>query len=400
MHFLFQKLASSILFSLLTALLFHTTQAATTSLPNNHTFPAMIVFGDSIVDSGNNNLLNTIAKCNFPPYGEDFIGGKPTGRFSNGKIPSDILAEQLGIKELMPAYLDPTLQIQDLLTGVSFASGVLHFISYSILFYFCEDQSVLSLSDQLKMFKEYIGRLKVAVGEDRTMSILSKSIFLVCTGSNDIMNTYYTTPFRRNYNISGYTDLMVRSASSFFKEIYDLGARRICVLSLPPIGCVPSKRTVGGGTQRECVERDNKAAELFNSKLSSELNSLNNKLPHTKLVYVDIYTPLLAIIQNPEPHMTINFGSPGATKLSNFEKLTCLLFTGCSSGFEVVNKGCCGTGNIEAVILCRVLNPFSCTDVSKYLFWDSFHPTQRAYNILTLSLMKYTNSFFCGDSPC
>lgn len=32
-------------------------------------------------------------------------------------------AAELGIKELVPAYLDPSLQIKDLSTGVSFASG-------------------------------------------------------------------------------------------------------------------------------------------------------------------------------------------------------------------------------------------------------------------------------------
>lgn len=31
--------------------------------------------------------------------------------------------EELGIKELLPAYLDPTLQAEDLITGVNFASG-------------------------------------------------------------------------------------------------------------------------------------------------------------------------------------------------------------------------------------------------------------------------------------
>lgn len=36
----------------------------------------------------------------------------------------NIVAEELGIKELVPPYLDPDLQISDLLTGVSFASGV------------------------------------------------------------------------------------------------------------------------------------------------------------------------------------------------------------------------------------------------------------------------------------
>lgn len=62
------------------------------SLPNNETVPAVIVFGDSIVDTGNNDYIITLVKCNFPPYGKDFDGGNhPTGRFSNGLVPSDII---------------------------------------------------------------------------------------------------------------------------------------------------------------------------------------------------------------------------------------------------------------------------------------------------------------------
>jgi hypothetical protein len=62
------------------------------NLPNNETVPALFVFGDSVVDSGNNNYINTIIKCDFPPYGEDFCGGnQPTGRFTNGLVPSDII---------------------------------------------------------------------------------------------------------------------------------------------------------------------------------------------------------------------------------------------------------------------------------------------------------------------
>ena len=35
----------------------------------------------------------------------------------------NLTAEEFGVKELVPAYLDPHLTTQDLLTGVSFASG-------------------------------------------------------------------------------------------------------------------------------------------------------------------------------------------------------------------------------------------------------------------------------------
>lgn len=57
-------------------------------------FSAMFVFGDSLVDSGNNNYLNSLARANFVPYGIDFSEG-PTGRFSNGKTVTDILGNVL-----------------------------------------------------------------------------------------------------------------------------------------------------------------------------------------------------------------------------------------------------------------------------------------------------------------
>lgn len=56
-------------------------------------FSALLVFGDSIVDPGNNNDVNTPSKANYRPYGKDFNGGVPTGRFSDGMIPSDFIGQ-------------------------------------------------------------------------------------------------------------------------------------------------------------------------------------------------------------------------------------------------------------------------------------------------------------------
>ncbi|KAL2895406.1 GDSL esterase/lipase EXL3, partial [Bienertia sinuspersici] len=114
-------------------------------------------------------------------------------------------------------------------------------------------------------------------------------------------------------------------------ELYNLGARRIGVFSTPPIGCVPSQRTVGGGILRECAENYNQACQLFNSKLS----------------------------------------------------------------FEQSAKGCCGTGVIEVTsLLCNKLDAI-CPDNSKYLFWDSYHPTEKGYKtIIDLLTDKYVQSFF------
>lgn len=50
------------------------------------------VFGDSLVDNGNNNFLATLARADSPPYGIDYPTGRPTGRFSNGLNLPDLIS--------------------------------------------------------------------------------------------------------------------------------------------------------------------------------------------------------------------------------------------------------------------------------------------------------------------
>jgi len=83
------------------------------------------------------------------------------------------------------------------------------------------------------------------------------------------------------------------------QELYGLGARRIGVIGMPNIGCVPSQRTIGGGIERGCSDFENQAARLFNSKLVSQMKAFENKFPEAKLVYLDIYTSLTQLVQNP-----------------------------------------------------------------------------------------------------
>jgi len=75
-------------------LLCKTSTNALVKQPPNETTPAIIVFGDSIVDAGNNDdIMTTLARCNYPPYGIDFDGGIPTGRFCNGKVATDFIGK-------------------------------------------------------------------------------------------------------------------------------------------------------------------------------------------------------------------------------------------------------------------------------------------------------------------
>nr|GEZ30084.1 GDSL esterase/lipase EXL3-like [Tanacetum cinerariifolium] len=179
----------------------------------------------------------------------------------------------------MPAYLDPSLDDNELLTGVSFASGGTGYDPETP-----KIASVLSFADQLNQFKEYIKKVKGMVGEERTQYILANSIFLVVASSNDIANTYFTIGIQRlHYDILSYAHLMVSSASNFIQDIYKLGARRVGVFSAPPLGCVPSQRTLGGGKNRDCVAEYNQASQLYNSKLQTAMQYLGSTLEQSRV---------------------------------------------------------------------------------------------------------------------
>lgn len=54
--------------------------------------PALFVFGDSILDSGNNNYIKTTTQfqANWLPYGETLFKS-PTGRPCDGRLTSDFI---------------------------------------------------------------------------------------------------------------------------------------------------------------------------------------------------------------------------------------------------------------------------------------------------------------------
>jgi phospholipase/lecithinase/hemolysin len=65
---------------------------ATTFVPQAEA-RAFFVFGDSLVDNGNNNYLATTARADSPPYGIDYPTRRPTGRFSNGLNIPDFISK-------------------------------------------------------------------------------------------------------------------------------------------------------------------------------------------------------------------------------------------------------------------------------------------------------------------
>ncbi|KAK8948432.1 GDSL esterase/lipase [Platanthera zijinensis] len=395
---------------------------------------AIFAFGDSTVDTGNNNYIATALKSNFPPYGRDFLTHMPTGRFTNGKLIPDFVASYLGIKEELPPYLDWSLGEEELLSGVSFGSAGsgLDPLTASL-------SAVISVLDQVDYFRNYINRIDQMVGVKRRRDLIKTAVFVLSSGTNDFI-AYSTVPLRGEvFSVEGYQGFLLTKVKEFIQVLSDLGANRIVVSGLPPMGCLPIVITLkasDGIHDRGCINSLNSIALDYNTKLRATLReySSSSSSSEAQMFYVDPFKPLLDIITSPASYVrndrlvhglvqspvglpwvqsSLNYAvwmvdrqidpwreldaSSAVRHLRGMDQdtwLSCLSPLGLvvlsarimqnvysfRPGFNKSSEGCCGTGLVEAAVLCN-LKSLVCTDASKYVFWDSMHPTEKAYFI-------------------
>ncbi|KAM7254387.1 hypothetical protein ACFE04_003767 [Oxalis oulophora] len=340
--------------------------------------PAVITFGDSSVDVGNNDYLPTLFKANYPPYGRDFINHKATGRFCNGKLATDITTETLGFKTYPAAYLSPEASGKNLLIGANFASAasgyddkaaylnVRNFVIAALrtslveLHLTLKVSHAITLTQQLEYFKEYKTKLAKVAGSDKSATIIKEALYLLGAGNTDFLQNYYVNPYvNKVYTADQYGSFLVSSFKTFVKSLYGLGARRLGVTSLAPLGCLPAARTIFGSHEKGCVSRFNSDAQQFNKKMNAAATSLKKELPGLKLVIFDIFTPLYDVVKTPSKY-----------------------------GFKEATKGCCGTGRVELTsFLCNLKTPGTCSNATEYVFWDSVHPSEAANQVLADTLI-------------
>ncbi|MFX9846948.1 SGNH/GDSL hydrolase family protein, partial [Acinetobacter baumannii] len=162
------------------------------------------------------------------------------------------------------------------------------------------------------------------------------------------------------YTILIYTDFLLQEAHHFIQELSDQGATRVGVVGLPAMGCLPVVITLYSDNpilKRNCIESFNTIARDYNQKLQNNLKTLQLQLQGSgsRIAYLDICGPILDLI------------------------------SGRGYAFDEVSHGCCGTGMLEASFMCNRNMPV-CADASKYMFWDSIHPTEKMNELIFQAL--------------
>ncbi|BBN13806.1 hypothetical protein MPTK1_6g06530 [Marchantia polymorpha subsp. ruderalis] len=317
---------------------------------SNSMVSAMFVFGDSVVDAGTNSYFPSLLQANYKPYGAQYFG-KPTGRFTNGRTFADFFAEKIGLP-----FAEPYLKRKgkwSIMQGVNYASaggGIFRVTNLEF--------KVIPLSDQILQFAQTKTSIEQTLKSTAAAKeLFSKSLFLINIGTNDLV-TYLFNP---SLPIRDYLRNSMDALEDAVKQLYNAGGRKFMFLDVGPIGCVPAivaNARVEDGT---CLESVNDLTKNYNTALE-EL--VLEKLPGTfKGIHVII------------------------GKL--YETFDVMVNNASAYGFTEGVTACCGSGLYNAETQCGrpadlITNPpyNLCDNVDKYVFWDYFHPSERAYGIV------------------
>ncbi|KAK9224965.1 hypothetical protein WN943_010005 [Citrus x changshan-huyou] len=308
-------------------------------------FPAVYNFGDSNSDTGGISAAMTQVP---PPNGESFFG-HPSGRFCDGRLIIDLIAEKVKLPYLSP-YLDSVGT--NFRNGANFATGGSSIRPGGF--------SPFHLGIQISQFIQFKSRTSAVYNQ---LSPNSQSLFPLCVCFVHLMNLNDLA-----YGFQHTNEEQVRASipdilSQFSKAVHQLykeGARFFWIHNTGPIGCLPysviyDKSKPNNLDQSGCVKPQNEMAQEFNRQLKDKVSQLRLQLPYGAFTYVDVYSVKYALISNAQ--------NQGFVDPMNF----------CCGSYYGYHIDCGKKATVNGTVYG---NP--CHHPSKHISWDGIHYSQAA----------------------
>ncbi|KAI3930605.1 hypothetical protein MKX01_037051 [Papaver californicum] len=319
------------------------------------------IFGDSLVDAGNNNYLSSLSKADIKPNGIDFklSNGNPTGRYTNGRTIADIVGEELGQPTYAIPFLSPNATGKAILNGVNYASGGGGILNETGRIFV----NRLSMDIQVDYFNITRKQLDGLIGSSKAREFLmKKAIFSVTVGSNDFLNNYLLPLLSIRERLSESPEALINHLINNLRNqltrLYKLDARKFVVANVGPLGCIPYQKTINQLNADQCVELPNKLALQYNGRLKDLLTELNENLPGSRFLLANVYDLVSDLIVNYVKY-----------------------------GFKTASAACCGNGGqFSGIIPCGPQSTM-CRERSKHVFWDPYHPSEAANLIVARQLI-------------
>ncbi|TVU38174.1 hypothetical protein EJB05_11530 [Eragrostis curvula] len=327
-------------------------------------FPAIFNFGDSNSDTGG---LSAAFGAAPPPNGRTFFG-VPSGRYCDGRLVIDFIAESLGIPYLS-AYLNSI--------GTNFSQGANFATAGSSIrrqntSLFLSGFSPISLDVQSWEFEQFINRSQYVYNNKGGVYRLllpkaeyfSQALYTFDIGQNDITSSYFAN--KTTEETEGIIADLMERLTSVIQSVISRGGRYFWIHNTGPLGCLPYALVHRPDLDAPmdaagCSIAYNKVAQLFNLRLKETVASLRKMHPDAAFTYVDVYTAKYRLISQAKK---LGFDDP--------------LLTCCGHGGRYnfdVNIGCGGKAQVNGT---WVVVGNSCNDPSKRVSWDGVHFTEAA----------------------
>lgn len=304
--------------------------------------PALYVFGDSLVDSGNGGSSVAYSL----PYGRDFDTHRATGRFTNGRQVTDFLARYLKLGAYPPpfrannlnAVTNPGLNFAIAGCGLRIETARrLVNVGASV-----ETQVSAFISDAFPVLENNLGF------RDSVAQHMRESIFFIWIGSNDwavlaqdILSIGNEQPDLNDLSHSNTRDLLMLLEEQI-ERLYNIGARRFIIPQLHALGCTPLIMP----TESSCYTPLNNAVQYYNTQLSALLKRYfygdNKQLSGAQVLHPSFFKVTEDLVLNPQNDHDMVLQGKGPC---------------------ITSRGVCADGD-------------------NYIFWDEEHFSQQVYRTL------------------
>ncbi|KAI3939850.1 hypothetical protein MKW98_029626 [Papaver atlanticum] len=338
----------------------HPSSSSGTHNPCN--FPAIFNFGDSNSDTGGYSAVFGQA---WPPAGETYFGA-PAGRYSDGRLIIDFIAEKLGLPHLS-AYLDSIGT--NFTHGANFATAAsrIRKLNHSVP---QGRLSPISLDIQKNEYAQFTTRTQTIRNRGGVFQNLmprseyfSRALYTFDIGQNDITSSYNISMTKEE--VKDLTSDIFDEFSESIKGIYGLGGRYFWIHNTGPVGCLAYmldslQITAGQIDKIGCVKPINDIAQYFNRRLNETVVRLRKELPSSAITYVDVYKVKYLLISKAKKY-----------------------------GFKQPLRACCGHGgkyNYNSKYGCGAKMKVngteivvgSCKNPKVKICWDGVHYTEAA----------------------
>ncbi|KAF7839890.1 GDSL esterase/lipase [Senna tora] len=333
------------------------------SVASDCSFPAIFNFGDSNSDTGGLSAAFGQAP---PPNGLTHFH-TPSGRYSDGRLLIDFIAESLGLPYLS-AYLDSV--------GSNFSHGANFATAGSTIrpqntTIGQSGYSPISLDVQSVQFSDFHKRSHLIRNKGQVFETLlpkdhyfSQALYTFDIGQNDLTAGYKLNLTTQQVEAS-IPDVLAHF-SAVIKNVYNEGGRSFWIHNTGPLGCLPYMLdrypiTPAQLDKYGCATQFNEVAQYFNLKLKEWVLRLREELPAAAITYVDIYTVKYTLISQAHKY-----------------------------GFEEPLRACCGHGgkyNFNNKARCgatkrlngkKIVIAKACKDPTVRINWDGIHYTEAA----------------------